>query len=480
MCSKWFRATACVGLFALAACPTRDISQLSVSPAIEIKKEIPVSTNRNVDILFVIDNSTSMADKQNAVASNFTRFIDVLNAIPGGLPNVHIGVVSSDVGVGIDANGVEQCTAIGDHGLLQNTPRSSCMTMNNNARYIEDIGLPNGTRQRNYPTTGLPAGTTDPLSAVFSCVARLGTSGCGFENHLESMKEALDGMNAENAGFLRNDAYLAVVILGDEDDCSARDQQVFDPRNELDNINSTYGVLSSFRCTEFGVQCDGGSILRAAKDYQTCVPRGDSYLWHPQHYFDYLRSLKSDPNLLIGAVIAGNTTPFGVTIDDRGAPQLKHSCNNTAVGAGDPAIRLKYFVDQFGSHGTFVSICNQHYDDALAEIGQLLAKVIGTPCLEGAVDTTDIDPTQPGLQMDCQVSDVKFPNTANSTETVLPRCAMTDANTPVTTKVPCWWTKVDAATCTSTLSETHVALHVERGGADAPIGTYVVAKCVSD
>src|SRR5215813_8585315 len=408
MCGKWFRVSLGGVLlavsFVLGACPTRDISQLPVTPAIEVKKEIPVSTNRNVDILFLIDNSSSTSDKQNVLAANFPVFINVLQAIPGGLPHVHIAVASSDVGVPPFTQ--EQCSGTGDHGLLQNTAHGSCPTPNAGARFISDITLPNNTHQINYPS--------GQLAQTFSCIARLGATGCGFEQHLEGMKEALDGSNPENAGFLRDDAYLAVIVLADEDDCSAKDTAIFDPNPQLDNVNSVLGVNASYRCTEWGVDCNGAHIPRVAADYMNCTPRTDSpYLYHPQHYFDFLRNLKGDPNLLIGAVIAGNPQPFGVTLDtSTGAnpppPVLKHSCSFQYMGnswVADPGVRLKYFVDQFGPfHGTFVSVCQSDFSDALMQIGKLIATRIGTPCLDGAIDTTDINPSEPGLQLDCQVS----------------------------------------------------------------------------
>src|SRR5882724_7910439 len=61
-------------------------------------KDIPVNLNRDIDILFVIDDSPSMADKQANLEANFHRFIEVLETIDGGLPNVHIAVVTSDLG----------------------------------------------------------------------------------------------------------------------------------------------------------------------------------------------------------------------------------------------------------------------------------------------------------------------------------------------------------------------------------------------
>src|SRR5688572_8740492 len=151
-------------------CPTRDISKLDPSPAIEYEQRINVNVNREIDILFVIDNSDSMKEEQDSLAANFPRFIDVLSGIQGGLPDVHIAVVSSDLGIGpIPA---EACSGNGDNGLMQNTPRplegQTCMAPRNGARYIEDIAGPaGGPRIKNYD---------GELDDVFSCIARLGNS----------------------------------------------------------------------------------------------------------------------------------------------------------------------------------------------------------------------------------------------------------------------------------------------------------------
>jgi hypothetical protein len=64
------------------------------------------------------------------------------------------------------------------------------------------------------------------------------------------MRAALDG-HPMNAGFLRPEAMLGVVFLGDEDDCSVTSTAMF--------MNSpALGPLESFRCTQFGVTCEGG------------------------------------------------------------------------------------------------------------------------------------------------------------------------------------------------------------------------------
>src|SRR6187397_1802808 len=87
-----FLAIACTSL--LAGCPDRTISEVNPQQGRVEYKDIPVTVNRDIDILFVIDDSPSMLDKQTNLKNNFPNFINVLDTIEGGLPNVHIGVAS--------------------------------------------------------------------------------------------------------------------------------------------------------------------------------------------------------------------------------------------------------------------------------------------------------------------------------------------------------------------------------------------------
>ena len=54
------------GLLALAGCPNREVSEVNPTQDKVEPKEIPLTINRDIDILFVIDNSGSMAEEQNA------------------------------------------------------------------------------------------------------------------------------------------------------------------------------------------------------------------------------------------------------------------------------------------------------------------------------------------------------------------------------------------------------------------------------
>src|SRR5437868_1798050 len=62
---------------------------------------------------------------------------------------------------------------------------------------------------------------------------------------------------AENQGFLRQDALLAIVMVTNEDDCSARAGiQLYDTSSNQ-SVNSVLGPPSNFRCNEFGHLCNG-------------------------------------------------------------------------------------------------------------------------------------------------------------------------------------------------------------------------------
>src|SRR3984885_3748186 len=85
----------------VAGCPDRAVSEVNTVPQGATTKEIPVSAD--IDILFVIDNSSSTADKQALFQTNFTNFVAALDAFPTGRPTLHMGVVTTTVDHGARA-----------------------------------------------------------------------------------------------------------------------------------------------------------------------------------------------------------------------------------------------------------------------------------------------------------------------------------------------------------------------------------------
>src|SRR6185295_20144497 len=97
--------------------------------------------------------------------------------------------------------------------------------------------------------------------------------------------------------------------------------------------------------------------------------------------------------------------PKGESVE---VPALAHSC--TYVGGdgkpevADPAIRLRFFLDQFPNRSTFAPICQRDLSGGLQQIGELLKTVIGDPCIEGQLKVFGT-PDKP--QYECAVSTVR-------------------------------------------------------------------------
>jgi hypothetical protein len=180
--------------------------------------------------------------------------------------DLHIGVVSTNLG----GAPVERCMGSGDSGKLLHAPAvAGC--------------------EREFPTFltyKAELHDAEQVATDFACLAQLGIEGCGFEQPLESALQALwpsadpairfngDSTDAtlgrgdrDNAGFLRNDpatpATLAIVVITDEDDCSAFDPTLWlpadrfpegDPRRDQDlNLRCFYNPESKYDLERYAV-----------------------------------------------------------------------------------------------------------------------------------------------------------------------------------------------------------------------------------
>jgi hypothetical protein len=232
-----------------------------------------------MDVLFVIDNSGSMGQEQTNLAANFPVFIQVLDE--SGL-DYRVGITST----GRDYT-YEMATPIG------NIPASQ--TGGDNGRLLHPT-------QCNMPRPWIEK--TDPSPAtLFSCAAALGTDGPSDEMPLASMRDAFEDRIADgtNAGFLRSDALLAVVILTDENDCSY-EQSV------------TLGFAESL--------CD-------------------SQMEPVANYVQFLDTLTGSRQKWATAVIAG----------------AGPGACSSGLGDADEATRLIDFVNQTGTNAVISSIC---------------------------------------------------------------------------------------------------------------------------
>ena len=373
-------------------------------PTGSCKKTVAAAQDKDVDILVVMDNSNSMEHEQKNLANNFPKFVEALKTpfLGGKIPNVRIGVVSTDLGAG--NYNLPSCeTTGGDGGKLQSKAQVAGCTPPTQPW----ISYENG--KTNVPGSG------DPVAQVkqaFTCIAQLGTGGCGFEQTLMAARKALDPTLNVNPGFFRNnykqhkDALLAVIFVSDEDDCSAKNPQLYDPSQQ--GLTDPLGPLTSFRCFEFGVscQCPGSGCKRTTLGPRTnCVPSSGSFLHHTNNFINMFRGLKKTPDgkayprRVIMAALAGPTDKVEVGMDGTN-PVLKPSCQS-AAGFAVPGVRLKSVVHAFSRELTpqevgtvphwkdkagkfreenYSTICTSDFGPALQRFAKSIVAAMGTRC----------------------------------------------------------------------------------------------------
>ncbi len=179
---------ACGGEGAISNLPSE-----SEGPRLVEKLDIIRQADRQrVDVLWVVDNSCSMADDQDVLAENFVHFVDWF--VEGRL-DFHLGVVTTD--------------PENDRGMLRRVESN---------RWID-------------------LDTEDPVG-VFREMVRVGTDGVQAESGVWSTWLALDiQRESTNAGFLRRNASVHTIVVSDEDDHTPDDVL------ELEDFLAWYGAL---------------------------------------------------------------------------------------------------------------------------------------------------------------------------------------------------------------------------------------------
>lgn len=422
----------------------------SGSDRVEVAR-VPVALNRDVDMLFVIDDSPSTLDKQTNLKNAFPAFIDELNRLPGGLPNIHIGVVTPDLGTkGANDAAPGPMVGSGGPGSCVNNGKSGNLQTNSvvQGMYISDIEQSDGSRVKNYVGT---------LASAFSAIASVGSSGCGFEQPIEAAKRALDN-NVTNVGFLRASASLAIIVMTDEDDCSISHSTLFT------SATDTLGPLQSFRCTRFGITCDvnGASsddMNQANVKGQCHSNEASTYLMPMSPYATFFKGLKEHAEDVLFAALIGNPTPVEVkdVVPPGGGtpvPTLGHSCEYTGQNgpeAADPGIRVAELASKFARH-SIGSVCTQDLSSPLIDLARQVRALAGDSCLTQAI----------ALPADCVAHDE-----VGTAQTTLPACDNGSTNKP------CYELVTDTASCTA---GSHLRLEVQRTTSPAP-DTVTVLSC---
>jgi len=434
---------------ATSGCLEHPITQAELCSVQTPDRPIALEEKGDVDILFVIDNSGSMAAEQSRLARNFEAFAARLDAMGA---HYRIGLTTTDVynprcpsnlttpeagdlvlqscldriGAGaFEFNGedasaacTEVCGLTGDQ--LAVLPTATELDGERKARpWLENIdGVSN-----------LPEGVS--MAQAFACFGPQGINGCGYEQPLEATYLAIHkalSPDEGNYGFLREDALLSIIIVTDETDCShdpAFDAIFVDDKTFWEDPAGA--APTSAACWNAGVACVGPGPV-----YDGCEPEdyaidgtpgaaeGESVLRPVSRYTELLEKIRADKQLVnasrdvLVSLIAG--VPVGyesgaAEIEYRDAAPGSEQQKNFGVDAGCvapdggsavPPVRERAFAEAFSSgERNLYSICEDDYTSALAGIAQRLQLAIEPVC-SGTI-VADGDPETPEFEPRCTV-----------------------------------------------------------------------------
>lgn len=436
-----------------------------------------------VDLLLMIDDSSSMAGEQALLVAELPRMIRMLaagDADDDGVQDfspvrsLHLGVVTSDMGAGPAVPAGETVPScergLGGDGILLTAGATAIPGCVASYPPVFDFG---------------PPGDPAAFARDVGCVALVGSRGCGFEQQLEATLKAVSassptadyvpsgylppvfaggtpghGDNA-NVGFIRRGSVLALVLLTDEEDCSVPDYSIF----YRDDRFSSVGL--NLRCFAFPDE-----------------------LYPTERYVQNLAQLRSLPGRLVFAAIAG--VPLdrtGDTVADYDATlvdprmietpdpsttpptRLLSSCRTADGGEAFPPRRIVEVARGLSARGartTIQSICAADFRAAFTRIVELVSDALGSGCLPRPLDVG------PDGRVDCGLMELLPPVGSDAPVT---HCA----EVPGAELVVAWTD--DLGVTREECRITQLTADEARLGADAPPGWYydtseeVVARC---
>ena len=494
-------ALAALAALSLSACLDHPVKQVEYETVSVLEDIVEVYGNRNVDILFVIDNSGSMAEEQALLAKNFQAFIGELDKVDA---NYRIGIVTTDNGnprnPGSKFDGgdfrlsscLDRLSADGGSGgdFIYGDFNAEFACTDHCALHDADIAIrptttdvdrdeaPRPWLESLYGVTNLPEAIS--VADAFQCFGPQGVTGSGFESPLESMYRALDkadDVGSANHGFLRSSAHLAVVFITDEVDCSFNPEHI-----EIFQDNKAFWsdpelpLPTSAVCWNAGVQCMG-----SGPGFEGCEPADydvsgamtmiddDAVLYPVSRYAGLLEAIRGqkqagDPSLqVMVAAIAGVPTGYeagGVAIpyaesadpEDQREYWIGPGCTFN-LDDGDPSndslarppVRLRELAEAFqvDERPGLYSICQDDYSGVLADLGERIKDQLQPACVRACVK--DMDPKTPQIDPKCSVNEV-----LDGESEAMATCVVVDGElAPPTGKTACYSLLLDSSGETS-------------------------------
>ena len=449
--------------------------------------------NRDVDLLFVIDNSGSMAEEQALLAQNIASLVDVLESVGA---NYRVGVTTTD-------SGNPRCPSATYKPEGGNLVLSSCLDRIDQNEFVfgaddfsfactdvcakRDVDLEVKPTATVYDPQEVPRewvesiegqsniGGVASVAEALQCYLPQGVAGCGFESQLESMYLALassaSAASKTNYGFLREAAQMAVVIVSDETDCSYNPQtkDIFTSNKVFWNSPDDPAPTSAM-CWRAGVACTGAGPTYSECHAQSFGADGSpvddptkAVLQPVSKYIDFVKAIEADKQQIDQALrvqvalltgVPNGYENFEVEIPYEDAADQEFQANfgigpgcmlgdpGQPTGTAVPPVREREFAEAFNiddGHRNLYSICQTDYSGALADIAGQIADGMLPTCMPECVK--DLDPETPVVDPSCQLFEE---DVVQATQTEIPQCIEVGGQwTAPAGATVCFATKID-------------------------------------
>ena len=318
---------------------------------------VPLSS---LAILLVIDNSISMAEEQ-AILADATEPLATALTSTNNVDDIRVAVITTDMGLSWGGNpyqdgdgwpGTNPCSASGDNGVFQACTDPSFV----------------------YAETS-PGSPNPDFADDIACLVNQGTSGCGFEQQLQSAAVAL--ARPDQGDFVRKGDLLLILMITDESDCSMedgpgmfatdeiQDESGISEKNIACQSNEEFLYPTSHFAAAFWAASQNAynAVIFAAI---TGVPIDDDC----QGTGDTLGNCLDHPDMELVTVIKEN-------IQGVESWYFENACTRSTVTDAQPGRRfVDLAVNYFGQMSYIFSICNSDWTPALNDLSGMIGDAI--------------------------------------------------------------------------------------------------------
>jgi hypothetical protein len=326
----------------------------------EVNRVVQAGKPTPADVLFIVDNSGSMADEQENLARNFSAFI---NAIAGA-GDYQLAIVTTDLD-SVDANGQPKERA----GLVSTRYKDThpnTLIGGLDVSQCTNVEIDHGCFRGDDPALRIISSKQDQATQIsaFQSNVRVGSCGSGKERGLDAMVRALELTDPGecNEGFLRANANLVIVFVSDEEDFDAPDAMPPSIQSYVDAVRAkkSAGAVrvaaivgskdgEAARCG-MGGTC--GSLCNEPMPSNPDDARNWQYCWWCSYYntADCCSANSGSRYVAFARAMEQAIASAGPDIEI-----------NACRGAADPNTRIACLVD---------SICQQEFDATLKKIAK--------------------------------------------------------------------------------------------------------------